>query len=183
MNNIWVTADWHFGHNKSFLYEPRGFTNIQDHDKTIIQLHNQLVQPEDDVYILGDLTLGELEHGLACIQKMNGKLHVAIGNHCTDRRIQEYKNLSNIVDIQFGYRFNYKHLSFWLSHYPMMMKNFDDPKPTWNLSGHTHANTPFVNGQYNICCVCLDAWNNQPVLLDDIVYAIRKYTKENYNNL
>lgn len=182
MNNIWLTADWHFGHNKPFLYEPRGFSSIEEHDKTIIQLHNKIVMPDDDVYVLGDLTLGDLEYGIDCIKQMNGQLHIAIGNHCTNTRINSYKQLSNVHEVTFGYRFNYKHISFWLSHYPMMMKNFEDPKPTWNLSGHTHAQAPFINGQYNICCVGLDAWNNKPVALDDIVIKIREYTKEHYNN-
>lgn len=34
---IWFTSDLHFGHNKSFLYEPRGFNSIEEHDATIIK--------------------------------------------------------------------------------------------------------------------------------------------------
>ena len=112
---------------------------------------------------------------------MNGLLYIVVGNHDTDNRINAYRQLINVFDIQYGYRMNYKHLSLWFSHYPMIMKNFEDPKPTWNISGHTHAQQPFVNGQYNICCIGLDAWNNKPVLLDDAISSIKQYTRETYN--
>lgn len=30
MSNIWVISDTHFNHNKDFIYQPRGFKNVQD---------------------------------------------------------------------------------------------------------------------------------------------------------
>ena len=64
---IYVTSDLHFGHAKQFIYEPRGFPNIVDHDEEIIKRWNELAQPEDEVYILGDLMLKDNEHGLNII--------------------------------------------------------------------------------------------------------------------
>ena len=37
MDNIYITSDLHFGHQQSFLYEPRGFNSIEEHDKVIIE--------------------------------------------------------------------------------------------------------------------------------------------------
>ena len=37
---VWFTSDLHLGHNKPFLYEPRGFKNIQEHDNAIIENWN-----------------------------------------------------------------------------------------------------------------------------------------------
>ena len=37
MSKIFVTSDTHFGHDRGFLYEPRGFENIQEHDVLMLK--------------------------------------------------------------------------------------------------------------------------------------------------
>ena len=105
---IWLCSDWHFGHSKGFIYEPRGFNSIEEMNETIVRRHNFLVIHEDDVYVLGDLMLNDNEKGIELIKQMNGKLHIAIGNHDTVSRIELYKTLPNVVDIQYVYTFKYK---------------------------------------------------------------------------
>ena len=34
---IYFTSDLHFGDDKGFIYKPRGFNSIEDHDNTIIE--------------------------------------------------------------------------------------------------------------------------------------------------
>ena len=34
--------------NKNFLYEPRGFNTIEEHDRAIIKNWNEIVKPDDD---------------------------------------------------------------------------------------------------------------------------------------
>ena len=51
---IWLCSDWHFCHDRGFVYEPRGFNSIEEMNETIVNKHNSIVLPEDDVYILGD---------------------------------------------------------------------------------------------------------------------------------
>ena len=34
---IYLTSDTHFCHNKDFLYEPRGFQSIEEHDEAIVK--------------------------------------------------------------------------------------------------------------------------------------------------
>ena len=43
-NNIWFTSDLHFCHDKEFLYKPRGFNSIEEHDTAIIQNWNKKSQ-------------------------------------------------------------------------------------------------------------------------------------------
>ena len=33
---IWLTSDLHFCHDRYFIYEPRGFENIEDMNETIV---------------------------------------------------------------------------------------------------------------------------------------------------
>ena len=115
---IYLSSDLHFGHDVHFLYTPRGFFNIREHDEAIIERFNSIVQSEDDLYLLGDLMLGDNEHGLNCLRQLNGKLYIVYGNHCTDARKELYKTLPNVVEI-LGYAgmLKYKKWRFYLSHY------------------------------------------------------------------
>ena len=126
---IWFTSDLHFGHNKSFLYEPRGFNSIEEHDATIIKNWNKKISSEDEVYLLGDVMLNDDEHGLECIKQLNGKIHLILGNHDTQNRILLYKNCSNIIEITFATELKINKNYFFLCHYPVITANYDDQLP------------------------------------------------------
>ena len=83
---IFLTSDTHFGHDKMFLYEPRGFTNIQEHDAQIIKNWNKVVSYCDDVYHLGDVMLDNNEHGLKCLKQVN-LFHLDVSKSSRDLRI------------------------------------------------------------------------------------------------
>lgn len=88
-------------HNREFIYKPRGFDSVDEMNDTIIANHNNVVKPEDDVYLLGDLLLGgpdNLEKGLEMIRSLNGRLHLVRGNHDTDKRWEAYAALPNVVE-------------------------------------------------------------------------------------
>jgi calcineurin-like phosphoesterase family protein len=98
---IFVTSDWHFSHDREFVYKSRGFNSVEEMNVALIERHNSIVTPEDDVYVLGDLCLGGadgLERNKEFISSMNGKLHIAFGNHCTDSRKKMYAKLPNVME-------------------------------------------------------------------------------------
>lgn len=143
-------------------------------NETIIDRHNSLVLPEDDVYVLGDLMLGDNEKGIELVKQMNGKLHIAIGNHDTTPRIELYKTLPNLVDIQYVYTFKYKKYNFYCSHYPTLTGNLDTNKPlsarTINLCGHKHTKNAFEDFDKDIIYhVELDAHAYYPINIDYII--------------
>ena len=163
---IFLTSDWHFNHDKDFIYQPRGFTNVEEMNETIIKNHNSMVGPEDEVYALGDLMMRDNELGKECISRLNGKIHVVRGNHDTDSRVEIYKNIPNIVEVCEAKFLKFKKWLFILSHYPTLVGNGDDPKPVFNCHGHTHSPEIF---QFPDCYnVNPEAHNNFPILLDDI---------------
>lgn len=178
MSKIWMTSDWHFSHDKEFLYKPRGFNSIEDMNKKIIENHNSLVSEEDDVYVLGDLMLGDSEVGLECIKQLKGKIHIIRGNHCTDRKWEMYKTLPNVVELcGWSTMLKYRKYHFYLSHFPTMTPNIEKEslKQTLiNLYGHTHQQTNFYNNIPQVYHVGIDSHNNYPVLLDDIIEEIKE---------
>ena len=175
---IWFTSDTHFGHNKEFLYTPRGFNSIEEHDAAIIKNWNELISPQDEVYLLGDVMLNDNEHGLECIKQLNGKIHLILGNHDTQGRVLLYEECSNIIEIVFAIELRVNKNYFFLCHYPVITANYDDQKP-WakhliNIYGHTHQQNKFYNENPYMYCVCLDAHNNKPVELNEIINDIRE---------
>ena len=59
MGNIWITSDLHLCHDREFLYEPRGFSSIDEMNAAVVTNWNNSVAVEDDVYVLGDLMLND----------------------------------------------------------------------------------------------------------------------------
>ena len=171
---IYITSDLHFGHNKPFLYQPRGFNSIEEHDNTIIQNWNNIVNDNDDVYVLGDLMLGDMEYGLNCLSQLKGKLHIIIGNHDTDNKIQHYYDLPNVVEIADVLIIKYNKYRFYLSHYPTITSNINDKHYFLiNLYGHTHQQTNFYENNCFMYHVGLDSHNNTPVSIDHIIVDIK----------
>ena len=138
---IYFASDLHFCHDKDFVWQARGFESIDEMNAEIIRRWNERVYPDDDVYILGDLTLGDIEEGIRLIAKLNGYLHIMRGNHDTDKKVERYLECPNIVDIKWADMIKYKKNYFFLSHFPMVAKTPDDSESkqdVYNLHGHTH---------------------------------------------
>lgn len=184
MEKIWFVSDTHFGHNKPFLYEPRGFKNIFDHDKQLIKNWNKVVSDCDDVYHLGDVMLGNNEHGLKCLKQLNGRIHIICGNHDTDTRRALYKDCYNVVEVVDARRLKWNGYNFFLTHYPCLVSNSNADKPlkrrTISLCGHCHTKDKWLDFDKGLIYHCdLDAHDNTPVLIDDIINDIKNKIGEN----
>jgi len=62
MAKRWFTGDQHFGHEGIIISCNRPFRNSQKMDQTIITRYKSVVQDEDTVYFLGDLTMKGPQH-------------------------------------------------------------------------------------------------------------------------
>ena len=87
MSNIFLTSDLHLSHIKSFLWEPRGFTSVEEMNEKIVQNWNSVVKENDIVYNLGDMCLSDTEGALPYLARLNGTQIWIRGNHDTDNRI------------------------------------------------------------------------------------------------
>ena len=67
MGKIWITSDTHFGHDREFIWGPRGYTSAAENDADIIKKWNEVVSSEDTVYHLGDVMLGDNINGIDCL--------------------------------------------------------------------------------------------------------------------
>ena len=181
---IYFTSDSHFCHDREFLYGERGFASPQEMNEEIIKRWNEVVQPDDEVYHLGDVILNDIDAGIDCLNRLNGKIHIIRGNHDTDAKVERYKDCRNVVSIEWSTMLKIGKRYFYLSHFPSITSNFDDNKPLKtriiNLCGHSHTVDKFKDFDKGIIYhVELDAHDLKPVSIEEILKDINEY----YNNL
>lgn len=167
---VWVLSDLHLGHDRDFIWKARGFNSIQEMNETILNNIKARVAADDDLYLLGDLALGGNER--EWLEQIPGQVHVILGNHDTDRRIELYQQLG--WEVAFADRIKYGKQSIYLSHYPTLTGG-DEKKFSISilaLSGHTHSTQRWTAAQpliYNVAC---DANDCAPVLINDIIQYV-----------
>ena len=177
-----ITSDLHLGHDRDFLYTPRGFENIEEHNFQVIQNWNSVVNPDDIVFVLGDLMLNDQQKGIELLSQLNGKIYIILGNHDTDSKIKLYKTLPNVEILGHATVIRYGKFHFYLSHYPTLTSNYDDGKKLSqhmiNLCGHTHTKDPFYDWEKGMIYHCeLDAHNCYPIALEKIIEDLRNKEK------
>ena len=141
---------------------------------------NETVDPEDEIYALGDLILGD-KSNIEYLKRLNGKLHIVLGNHDTSSRQKMYAELPNVVEISWAIKLDYKKHHFIMSHFPMLTGNLEKEslkQMTLNLFGHTHQVSNFYNDMPFMYHVGVDSHDGYPVLLDDIIEEMYAKVKE-----
>lgn len=179
---IFVCSDWHFMHQKSFLYEPRGFKSVEEMNEAIIQRHNEVVGPEDEVFHLGDEIMSDIDRGIECIKRLNGRIHLIRGNHSTDNKLARIvEECSNVIEYgKWSDVLQYQKWRFYLSHYPTICGNFDDgdkplKKRMLNLCGHTHTQDKWHDFDKGLILhVEMDTNNCYPYNIDEIIELFRE---------
>lgn len=177
---IYFTSDCHFSHDKDFLWRPRGFKNQWEMNEKIIENWNSVIQPDDDVYILGDIVLSDTDSGIAALKQLKGKIHIIRGNHDSDARIALYKECRNVVEVCDAKWLKIGKQSFFLSHYPCLTDNHDDGKPLnrriISLCGHTHCKNKYKDMNNGLIYhVELDAHNCKPISVEEIMEDIKTF--------
>ena len=181
---IFITSDWHLSHDREFIYKPRGFNSIEEMNDAIIERHNSIVTPEDDVYVLGDLCLGgaeSLERNRKLISSMNGKLHIAFGNHDTPARRKMYAELPSVVEAAWAIMLDYNKYHFYMSHFPTLTGNLEKEslrQMTLNLYGHTHQNTNFFEDRPYMFHVGVDSHDCYPVPIDEVIAVMKQQVED-----
>ena len=90
MEDVWFISDPHFGHSRIIEYSSRPFANVDEMNEKMVQNWNELVKPGDRVYCNGDVAFMPYDKFRAFIWRLNGNIHLVLGNH--DKMIIENKN-------------------------------------------------------------------------------------------
>jgi len=145
MKNIWLSADYHLGENR-FDLMGRPFKSTEEHDNTIINNHNLLVDPDDMVIVVGDAVYQKSPESLHLIGKMNGIKILIRGNHdvvFTDEQLKQY--FHTIIKDGGGMEMSIGGVDCWLTHYPSTGR-----PDRFNIVGHIHSAWKFQLNSLNV---------------------------------
>ena len=179
MGEIFFTSDTHFCHQPPFLWEPRGFANVEEMNEAIVERWNSVVKSEDEVYHLGDFALNDIDTAIPYINRLNGTIRWIIGNHDTEKKIGKIvEECPAVWEMGWAYQFKYnKKYSIYMSHYPTLTANYDDKKFSQHviaLHGHTHQRTNWLHADNPFMYhVGVDSHECTPVHIDEIITDIR----------
>lgn len=159
--NVLVTADPHYGHKNANALCGRPFSSLQEMDHIMIENHNKVVKPNDTVFVIGDFVVYSQINWQKYFVKLNGKLHLIMGNHDKEKG---YESMFESVQERGILELDKKHI-YILDHYP---------GASWNgrfhgagqIFGHVHGKFPGFGKSLD---VGVDTHKYTPYHIDEVI--------------
>ncbi|MGI8937899.1 MAG: metallophosphoesterase [Iamia sp.] len=186
---VWFSADLHVGHRNISRYCGRPFPDTDDGvhemDAALIARWNEVVAPDDVVWVLGDVALGPIERSLERVAQLQATKALIAGNH--DRCWDGHDDPAKVAEWRDRYhQAGFATIDDWaeleldgrtvrLSHFPYRGDShaedrFESHRPTddgtWLLHGHVHDTWRQQGPQIN---VGVDAWGGRPVAAAEVI--------------
>lgn len=193
------TSDTHFGHQNILTFCNRPFTDLEQMANLMIASINEQVSQEDELWILGDIAMGQIDITLPIVSRIHAKKIIVAGNHDRCHPYYGSKSVnweSGYLDLTKAVALHTQNLSLDLmggtsvqvSHFPYpdtqtkVGKNSDDVakkdkfakyRPVddgrWLICGHAHEKWRVKGRCIN---VGVDAWAGRAVTEEEIVNII-----------
>lgn len=184
----WFTSDLHLGHRRIIELSYRPFASVEEMNRQLVDRWNDRVQPEDVVYVLGDVVMGNVRQMLPVVQQLKGTKLLVPGNHdgCWPghkrwrREARRYIEVGGFTAV-LGTEVDAGVVSLALGNEPVLMCHFpyrgdhtaEVRYPEWRpadngavlLHGHVHGAWRRNGRQIN---VGVDAWDYAPVSLREL---------------
>jgi calcineurin-like phosphoesterase family protein len=176
MNNVFFTADPHYGHENIIKHSSRPFSCHEEMDEAMIENWNSVVtSTSDEVYILGDFTFYSkilITDPENIFSRLRGRKYLIIGNH--DRKPTLQLPWTWVKETYFLKYLNQE--GIWLSHYPhRSWKN--SFHGSWHLFGHNHGKMSPHGKSFD---VGVDCWDFTPIEFETVRIKMEtlKWTQE-----
>jgi calcineurin-like phosphoesterase family protein len=160
-------SDPHFGHNRPFIVQARGFCSVQEMNETLIRKYNETVSSEDTVYWHGDCFVkAPTDLIISILKQLNGFKICILGNH--DQRPGRMLKFgfhgvcSSMVKEIGGYFVNMSHFPYKESYSAVPNKRCLSYDNRWLLCGHVHASWK-VKEAFKMINVGVDVNDLRPV--------------------
>ncbi len=183
---VWLTSDLHIGHR--MVSKLRGHPGTDDHDSLLAERWDETVKPSDQVWVLGDISVGgsrSQQIALEWVAARPGVKHLVSGNHdgCAPMHRDAHRWMRTYLEVfesvSSAARRRYDGQEFLLSHYPFSGDHTEVQRyDQWRLPdlgvpvlhGHTHSPekvscSPAGTLQLH---VGVDAWDMSPVSIHKI---------------
>lgn len=81
MGKKFYISDWHYGHRNIIAFDNRPFVSVEEMNSELIRRWNEVVAPQDTVYVLGDMFWCTTKEAVPVLEKLNGAKVLIKGNH------------------------------------------------------------------------------------------------------
>ena len=163
---VFFTSDTHFGDHRTLNIHGRPFTSVAQMDATMEARWNAVVQPNDDVWHLGDFARGA-EQARRVFARLAGRKRLVTGNNDDAATLAlPWEWVGPYAEIEEGGAF------LVLCHYPFRSWNRQHRGAT-NLHGHSHGK---LKPQPRQLDVGVDARDFRPVSLEQILASALRGT-------
>jgi calcineurin-like phosphoesterase family protein len=175
----WFTADLHLGHANIIRYCDRPFASVGAMDRALVERWNEVVADGAEVWVLGDVAMGQIDRSLGLVHELAGTKLLVPGNH--DRcwsgrgesaRVWEERYLRAGFEAILPERLDVELAcgpSVQACHFPYSGDSQDEERYTGHrpvddgrvvLHGHVHTKWRVDGRQLNVGC---DVWDYTPV--------------------
>lgn len=169
------TADLHLGHANVLRFQQCPFADVTAMNVALVERWNECVQPEDDIWVLGDFAYRSSLAAETWLRRLNGSKHLVWGNHDKPqtRQARGWASAQSYAEIIVEGR-KAVMLHYGMRVWPGMRFG------AVHLYGHSHGNLPGwrlppdAQGRAPGGCldVGVDCWNFRPVSMEQILERI-----------
>lgn len=190
----WFTSDLHLGHTRVVDWRP--FADLTEMHAAIRERWNAAVNPDDEVYLIGDAVMGRRVDNLPLLDDLAGRKYLIPGNHdhchpgvwperTRGAKVAEWspvygEHFEAVLPLEYQYPRLIAGRPVLLCHFPVSGDHTAEerypewrpglPEGTWLLHGHIHGRNR-VSGHRQID-VGVDAWGFAPASEDAIAALI-----------
>jgi calcineurin-like phosphoesterase family protein len=159
---VYFTSDQHFGHAAARTFYRRPFASVAEMDRVMIDRWNAVVEPESEVWHLGDFAVRQSADRVASLLRaLHGRKHLVTGNN-DDAAVTECDGWQSVQPYAEA---TFDGMRLVLCHYPFRTWR-DMGRGAINLHGHSHGRLKSLRRQID---VGVDVWDFRPVQLAEII--------------
>ncbi len=167
---IFLTADHHFGHKAIVRYSERPFATIDEMDAALISRWNEVVGPKDIVFHIGDISFHRAARTEEILHALNGRIRLVRGNHDKNLSAHTAKRFEWVKDY-YEYRWAKSQPEMILCHYAFDVWN-KGHYGAFHVHGHSHGNLKTVRPRR--MDVGVDTNDLYPYNIHDVVACLEK---------
>lgn len=168
---IYFTVDLHFYHDHIIRLANRPYHDIREMDQALVENWNRRIRGDDEVYILGDVTMKNHVYAQEMLKKLKGRKYLIEGNH--DRFVHQTGfDQALFTWVKQLYELKYEGHSFILCHYPIAEWNgFYHGSIHLHGHQHNHADVNYRNRDNGLLRydVGVDANAMTPISIQEII--------------
>ena len=133
---LFFTSDTHFFHGRIIELCNRPFHSVEEMNEALITNWNRVVPCDGVVFHLGDFAFGGPDEWNSILDRLNGEIHLILGNH--DMRMARTEVMDRFSEVTLQKIISVDGRKILLDHYPFLCYSGEN-RGEWQLFGHIHS--------------------------------------------